>query len=213
MRIDHFMYAVADLEEGMQWAAETFDAAPAMGGSHIGLGTRNALLSLGDTYLEIIAPDPAQSLAGNLGGKFAELEHGGLVTWAAQGELTAVAKTLANFNIASRGPSRTERVTNQGEHLIWDLLFPQSEAFGARMPFFIDWLDCPHPSTSSPVGGALEQLIITTPEDQQLGEILTAVGLVIEVRDGPGALQVNIACQQGQVSLHSTEQTSGLRMG
>ena len=49
-RIDHFMYAVPSLDEGMAWADEVFGVAPAYGGEHIGLGTRNALLSLGDIF-------------------------------------------------------------------------------------------------------------------------------------------------------------------
>ena len=49
------MYAVASLGEGMEWAADTFGVPAAYGGEHVGLGTPNALLSLGSTYLEIIA--------------------------------------------------------------------------------------------------------------------------------------------------------------
>ncbi len=42
MKLDHFMYAVADLDGGMAWAEEVFGVAPAFGGSHEGLehGTR-----------------------------------------------------------------------------------------------------------------------------------------------------------------------------
>jgi len=50
------MYAVASLDEGMEWAADTFGAPAAYGGEHVDLGTRNALLSLGSTYLGIWTP-------------------------------------------------------------------------------------------------------------------------------------------------------------
>ena len=57
IRIDHFMYAVPSLDEGLIWASDTFGVDAAYGGEHVGLGTRNALMSLGNAYLEIIAPD------------------------------------------------------------------------------------------------------------------------------------------------------------
>ncbi len=208
--IDHFMYAVPSLDEGIAWAAQTFDAAPAYGGEHLGLGTRNALLSLGDTYLEIIAPDPAQDLSTNTGGRFAALQSGGLVTWAARGDLPTIAGQLRSHDIACRGPSRTERKTADGDVLVWELLFPSAPQFGPRMPFFIDWLECPHPAATNPLGGRFERLTLTLPEPAGLQQVLGDLGLNLSVQQGEPGLSLIIATSQGEVELTSTRETADL---
>lgn len=217
--IDHFMYAVADLDAGMRWAAEVFDAAPVYGGAHVGLGTHNALLSLGDTYLEIIAADPDQtSTPGSLGARFASLSEGGLVTWAACGDLRSIARGLEALGIACAGPTRTERRTAQGELLVWELLFPRGHGFGGRCPFFIDWMDCAHPSTTTPVGGRFAGMRITLPEADTLRAALSAVdvgalGGDLEISAGDPAMTVRIECAAGIVELASTPETLDLSFG
>ncbi len=211
-RIDHFMYAVASLDDGIEWAADAFGVAPAYGGEHIGLGTRNALLSLGDTYLEIIAPDPAQDLSGNTGERFAQLSEGGLVTWAVQGDLNNIASVLSSRDVSTVGPHRTERKTAEGDVLVWELLFPTGSPYGPRMPFFIDWLDCAHPSATNPSAGEFLNLSISVPGGAALQADLAAIGLEVAVADGTPGLSIDIATANGNVTLASTAETSAITM-
>ena len=244
MKIDHFMYAVASLDEGMAWAEDLFGVAPIAGGSHEGLGTRNALLALrasaaerceassgrklagedgmgrnteparrfgalGDTYLEIIAPDPAQSVENQMVERMAKLSSGGLVTWAAEGDLTVTKGLLEEAGISSLGPAETRRRTAEGELLVWDLLFPQGGGYG--MPFFIDWRDCPHPAATTPVGGKLQSLDISSPDARTLGPVLGGLGLSVAVSEGEPELRVGIEGANGRVELVSTEETRRLQ--
>ena len=213
-RIDHFMYAVPDMDRGIAWAADLFGVEPAYGGEHVGVGTRNALLSLGDTYLEIIAPDPQQSLSGNMGEKFAALSTGGLITWAVQGELASIASTLKQGGVKTRGPKRTERKTTDGTLLVWELLFPMDSRFGGRMPFFIDWLDCEHPSKTNPVAGELVGLSITSPQADELNQLFQSIGLEQSVEAAEEShLSVHIQTPGGALELASTDETRLISMG
>jgi len=209
MRIDHFMYAVADLDDGVAWATKRFGTAPAAGGSHEGLGTRNALLSLGSTYLEIIAPDPAQSVQNEMVERMKELRAGGLVTWAAGGNLAAARNVLDEADIPAIGPAETRRRTADGGLLVWDLLFPRGGGYG--LPFFIDWRDCPHPAATNPVGGRLASFRILTPDAGNVGPVLARLGLDVLVTAGYPRLTVRIEGAKGIVELTSTEETRRLR--
>lgn len=205
MKIDHFMYAASSLADGMDWAEATFGVRPAHGGAHAGLGTQNALLAFDSSYLEIIAPDPKQDLSGTMGERLAALKTSGLVTWAAEGNLTEINKALNAKGVDCRGPVETKRVQTDGTLLTWALLFPQSGLYG--MPFFIDWMDCVHPCQTSPEAGHVSAFDIRTPEATALKGALSAIHLDVPVSSGYSNLHLEIDSPNGTVVLNATEET------
>jgi len=59
-RLDHLVYAVADLDVAAADFASRFDLEMVGSGEHDGVGTANVLLSLGSSYLELMTvTDPA----------------------------------------------------------------------------------------------------------------------------------------------------------
>src|SRR5215510_12696771 len=98
-RIDHLVYATPDLELGIERIHELLGVRAAIGGSHPGRGTRNALVALGDAaYLEIIGPDPDQPAPpGGRPFRIDRLRTPALVAWCAKGQkldaLAAEART------------------------------------------------------------------------------------------------------------------------
>ena len=95
---------------------------------------------------------------------------------------------------------------------MWELLFPSGSAHGARMPFFIDWLECVNPKDSNPLGGELQALSITTPDAADLQRTLAAIGVEVPVAEGAPGLNVSIAARGGEVVLASTDETTRLTM-
>ncbi len=59
--LDHLVLATADLATTAAAVAAATGVTPSAAVSHVGVGTANMLLALGDgAYLEVIGPDPTQ---------------------------------------------------------------------------------------------------------------------------------------------------------
>ena len=198
-QLDHIMYACPDLQAGIDEIYALTGVMPTMGGSHPGVGTRNALLSLGSLqYLEIIAPDPAQDLPGTTGQLL--LNHGGsgIRSWAvASANLSEVASQAAALGLESREIIDMSRTTPDGIELAWRLLFLQDP----QMPFFIDWLESPHPALSTPTGCTLEQFSISTAKPDIYQGFLESLGLPLEATSGPEGFTAQLNTPKGAVTL------------
>ncbi|MBO6701308.1 MAG: VOC family protein [Pseudomonadales bacterium] len=201
MKLDHIMFAVADLDHGIELIRDLTGVAPAFGGVHPGHGTRNALLSLGeDQYLEVIAPDPEQQLEGTMAEELLQSPPH-IRQWAAMTDDFDHLKhhiEHAGFRYRVMDMARTTPV---GLHLAWQILFVEDHPYGAAMPFFIDWLESPHPAASTPKGCSLERFNVQSPQGNTLREFFGAIGLKAGVDNGELAMSSEIQSPAGPVSL------------
>ncbi len=190
--VDHLLLGAADLDRGIAWVEERTGVRPAIGGSHQGRGTRNALLSLGNgKYLEVIAPDPAQTTY-TFQIDVRTLIEPKLITWAAgTTDIEAVARRVKAAGYQVFGPADGSRTKPDGTRLAWRTLGIASGLGAAALdliPFFIQWsANTVHPSIDSPKGCALKELRMTHPIASAVTTVLRAVGIEAEVAVGSDA--------------------------
>ena len=182
--LDHFIYAGRDLDAMSAQFERMTGVAPGRGGRHPGLGTHNALASLGrDVYFELLAVDPTQkdNLDGTMGGRIEVLPSPRLFAYMLKGQdLAEQQKVLATHGITA-DLFDASRTTPDGRTLKWRLLVPQANPLGDFVPKFIDWLDTPHPSTTSKSGCTYESFEIGHPDSERLRGLLTALGANIPI--------------------------------
>lgn len=121
--MEHLLLGAADLDHGIAWVERITGLRAAIGGSHPGAGTRNALLPLGGKrYLEIIAPDPMQP-SYNFHIDVRTLSDPRLVAWAAvAADANAVATTAREAGYQLVGPRDGSRARPDGKMLKWKTL-------------------------------------------------------------------------------------------
>jgi hypothetical protein len=193
--VDHLLLGVSDLDRGIAWFEKTTGVKAAVGGSHPGVGTRNALLSLGGRrYLEIIAPDPAQSEF-HFRIDVRKLSEPKLITWAAgTRDIEAVAKTARAAGLEVFGPQPGSRERPDGKVLRWKTLGVKSELASDGVdpiPFFIEWApDARHPSQDSPTGCELVAFEIAHPKSVDVDGVLTKLGIEAKAKTRDRALLV-----------------------
>lgn len=205
--VDHLLLGTSDLDQGIAFVEQRTGVRAQVGGSHPGVGTRNALLSLGGRqYLEIIAPDPSQSSFSfqiDLRGLGAPK----LVTWAAATtDLDGVVARARAADFSVSGPRDGSRVRPDGVTLRWRTARIQGGLDHADvdvMPFFIQWsADSAHPSEDAPKGCRLVTLDIEYPDASKARTTLARLGVDADPVPGPhAALKATIDTPRGRVVL------------
>lgn len=204
--VDHLLLGVPDLDAGIAWVEERTGVRAAVGGSHPGRGTRNALLALTKRqYLEIIAPDPAQQPQAQSG--LADLGSPMLVKWAAvTTDIAGVADRVRAAGLEASAPRPGARHRPDGSRLEWTTLaLPSTFAKGEidPLPFFIQWsATTPHPSLDAPPGGELLSLEFEHTDAESLRQALSRIGIDATVRDAERVrLVATLKTPRGTVTL------------
>tara|TARA_B100000700_G_C15050324_1_gene859923 strand:- start:3496 stop:4122 length:627 start_codon:yes stop_codon:yes gene_type:complete len=183
LKIDHIVYVTSNVTASTEELTNKLGVAPTFGGSHIGRGTCNALLSLGEyQYLEILGPDPTQEFQ-LPSERFPEIPL--LRTWAARTTNIIQLVESANVKGIDFGSVRDmSRIRADGVKLDWELTTGSGGGLGrdnnvAVLPFLIDWKDSPHPSIDAPSGCSLVELRIEHPDFETIRDQLEFLNLNI----------------------------------
>ena len=173
--IDHLVYTVDDLQQGLEYMEGLFGVAPALGGHHPDFGTYNALLGLGpESYLEIIAIDKSLPRPGQ-GWPFglSEYQVSGFQTWAIKSDLSDSSLIPSIFGTILKGSRRT----NSGKLLSWKLTDPWLMPLDGVIPFLIDWGETEHPAVDLPQAGILEDIHVKHPGATEVQSTLQVLDL------------------------------------
>jgi len=203
--VDHLVYAVPDLQAGIDHIDRVLGVRATPGGQHPGVGTRNALVSLGSaTYLEIIGPDPDQpSPAQSRTFGIDSLKAPKLVTWAAKSSsLESLVREAASHGITFGPVGAGSRRTPGGTLLQWRYTSPRTVIADGLVPFFIDWGTTPHPASMAAKGATLVGLRAEHPDADRVRETLKQLGLDLPVTTGPNpALIASVQGPRGTIEL------------
>jgi hypothetical protein len=195
--LDHIIWACADLESGSRRFEALTGIRPRYGGVHASGLTHNALVGLGKRcYLEILAP---VGPAGPSDDDWCRLARG------------AQEPRIMTYCLRSPRPlselASNGRTTQEGVRLRWQWLGPTAARFGLAFPFFIDWLDSPHPAESFGVAQPesailLQRFAVGHPEATELRRILMEIGSAIDTYAADDVqFRVQLQTPLGAVSL------------
>ncbi len=208
--LDHIVWVCADLGRGSERIESLTGVAPRFGGVHASGRTQNALLAIGARcYLEILAPvGEAQPDDDEWTRAARAASEGRVLTYCVRSprslvELAALAagRVWGNAHVQSNGRTRPD-----GVQLRWRWLAPVSP-FGLAFPFFIDWLDSPHPADlpagANHAGGVrLMQFSVGHPQAVDLARVVSEFGCAIDAHEAPvTSFQVQLEGPRGRIRL------------
>jgi hypothetical protein len=177
MRIDHAIWATADLDAAAALFEREHGLAATGGGRHDGMGTHNRIVPLGGGYLELLAvADPAEAAAGPLGRHVGAAAEGWMGWACVVDDVDAVAARLGTEITELARAGFSARLTGVEEALAEPAL-----------PFFLARSEgTPDPGEGAAHGGLT--WVEVAGDAARLREWLGGAGLPVRVRPGEPAL-------------------------
>ena len=214
LRIDHVVYAVADLEAAATTMQERHGLASVVGGRHLGWGTGNRIIPLGDSYLELLSVvDHQEASLDSFGQSVARhLQAGdGPFLWVlSTDDLDGVAARLGLEVVVK------SRLLPGGGEIAWRSAGLPQAAEKPWLPFFISW-DVPpadHPGrmpvqhTTVPAGIAWVEVGTPDPEaTAQLADWLGGEDLPVRLQGPPGVNGLGVAVAGGEIAIRTAVQS------
>jgi hypothetical protein len=205
--LDHIMWACTDLEAGCRQFESLTGVRPRFGGVHASGLTHNALVRIGPRcYLEVLAPVGPASADDDAWCRIARAaREPRIVTYCQRSarplsELAAIgqARRWKDAVVAGNG-----RRTPDGVDLRWQWIAPKVDGLGLAFPFFIDWLDSPHPAQMlDHTGISLREWVVQHPQAPLLSTLLAELGSPTETQTaGQAAFRLVLETPRGIVPL------------
>jgi Glyoxalase-like domain len=185
MELDHVLIAVSDLEAAAREVEQRHGLVSVEGGRHEGLGTANAIVPLGGTYLELVAVvDEAEAARSGFGSWVAAGELPRLLGWCVRtDDLDSVAGRL-DLTIADGARARPD-----GTVLRWRMAGLERSAEEPSLPFFIEWgPGTPYPGQALAQSAAIDELRLQG-DPRQIAQWVGDADVPISVREGRPELQ------------------------
>ena len=198
MRLDHIAIAAERLPDGIAAIEAALNVPLEPGGRHAHFGTENALLSLGDVYLEVIAPEP--------GPPPGPPRWFGLDAFAGPPRLANWICAVPDLDEALKAapPDTGQPVALQRGDLTWRMAVPKdgSLPFGGGFPSLMEWGPGAHPIQRLPDRGF--RLIALTILHPRAAWLAARTGLSdprVTYRTGDLHLSATIDTPSGPVTL------------
>jgi hypothetical protein len=204
IQIDHVILVVTDLTTAARHLLDRHGLASVEGGRHVGHGTANRIVPLGDSYLELMGFVDATEAAASPMGRWA-LEHH-------RGDLVPMAVCLRTDDIESaaaalgEAPLPMHRVRTDGVRLSWRLAGIDGMLGPQSLPFFIQWEGAAedHPgATTAPHQVAPSGIaeVVIGPVTDPIARLISAAPGVRITHGHPGVHSVRIPTDGGDIVL------------
>lgn len=204
--IDHWIWVVPDLVAGND-AIRARLGNSYFGGRHEGMGCANHIVPLqGRSYLEVLGPSdqPGPVRAALLKCRPRIASFGVRVS-----DLESVSRRAQELGLEVLGPSEYARIQPDGTPLNWRMIQLRGHGFGDYLPFFIDWLQSPHPSAAMPSQATVESFTVTYPSPA-LAPAYATLGIPLKVRRGAARMVLALRGPGGVEVLQSNGESDFL---